>query len=1324
MDLDRIEKFKRFIGPNPLLDLMLLQKKSAKAQNQSHCKQRKNSESEGDDVSSFTYKKTPPFIVGELRPYQIEGVNWLIYMHTLNINCVLADEMGLGKTLQTITFLGYLKEHLKIRLPHLLIVPKSTLDNWANEFKKFYPTYKVFKFHCPRVDLKQTKDKMYKLVKKNNKNQSFVDVILTTYEMCISSKILNRIKYSYVLIDEAHRIKNENSKLSQFVRIYWCKHRMLITGTPLQNNVRELWALLNFLVPEVFCDSELFEEWIQNTKSIEDKNSESSKKSLNDKNTENKDSINEELKRSSVESLENKRKKIEEDKIKNQKITKFLEAKEKNYKESIILKSDDSNVKISKKFKKNIAESNKKSKRKNMVDEKNVFSDSNETSDKVDIKSKRKNVVSDSNETSDKVDIKSKRKNVFSDSNETSDKVDIELKEKCFSDSNESANKKKNVFSESNESSDKVNLKSKRKNVFSDSNESANKKSKEKNVFSESNESSNESANNEENESELRNKNSKRKNTSDISEGSAEEEKTDLSRSSDSGVSEATDIKENDENNADLIDSSTSNENTDEINEKESTNSEKNDEEIGKNRDDSDLPKQDERISMLRSIVMPFFLRREKRDVELSLKPKKIINLYPVLTEMQRKWYRSILKKEMNYELAKSQTRLMNIVMHLRKVCNHPYLFDGAEPEPFTTDEHLVYNSGKMILLDKLLKYLKERKSRVLIFSQMSRMLDILEDYCDFRGFSFRRLDGSTITEDRSKGIDEFNSDESIFIYLLTTRAGGLGINLTGADCVIIYDCDWNPQMDLQAMDRAHRIGQKKEVHVFKFIADNTIEEKILERCMHKLKLDERLMKNTEVIKKDLLNIIASDVDSIMSDNKDKTSHKSPSLQTLNIEDILAQGEKRTKELNEKIDAMKIGKHESIQLYNMETADFNERVKKLEAFIDENENQKKMKKRVFYDFQFFDPKLNYLIENNASYEEVRNLMKQGFDWSKKEFHAYLKACEVVGTDEDKIVDYLYKNHQLNNDPVENESKINQNDDSKLIDNLNIDSTADSKKSTGGIEDVDQLISLLEDTVRNKTPIKSSDIHTNSTQNDDIKLTSNVDSKPNPKENNSKIDKTHEYKIEQDIDTKKQINNTDDDSKQYQTFLNMDFEQKRKQKHWIESEVRRYHKTFWERKDEVLDIERFLTAIEKNNSKRQRLQVIKETLQKYFGEKLSNDEINFLSKNEHEFMSRYRNLKVHFNSNSRSKQYTELADKILMFLYYNYIEDENVFTIIRKKIFAAQWSQYDYFLKSRNTQDLMKRVNILTGALVRYENSKKQAQDSKNNNDNYVQSDKI
>lgn len=190
---------------------------------------------------------------------------------------------------------------------------------------------------------------------------------------------------------------------------------------------------------------------------------------------------------------------------------------------------------------------------------------------------------------------------------------------------------------------------------------------------------------------------------------------------------------------------------------------------------------------------------------------------------MQVKLYKSLLQ---NRNLVEDEKKLyLNLIMQLRKVCNHPYLFPNVEEEGSPAlGEHLVRASGKMIVLDQLLRKLAGETHQILIFSQMTMVLDILEDYCNFRQFRYCRIDGSTDMDSRDRQINEFMAEGSDrFIFLLSTRAGGLGINLTAADTVIIYDSDWNPQMDLQAMDRAHRIGQKNKVNVYRLITESTV---------------------------------------------------------------------------------------------------------------------------------------------------------------------------------------------------------------------------------------------------------------------------------------------------------------------------------------------------------------------------------------------------------------------------------------------------------------------------------------------------------------------
>lgn len=184
---------------------------------------------------------------------------------------------------------------------------------------------------------------------------------------------------------------------------------------------------------------------------------------------------------------------------------------------------------------------------------------------------------------------------------------------------------------------------------------------------------------------------------------------------------------------------------------------------------------------------------------------------------------------------------LQNTVMQLRKCCNHPFLF-LFDYDPQIRDE-IVRSSGKFELLDRLLPKLRRTGHRVLLFSQMTRLIDLLEDYLEWHGYKYLRLDGTTKTEDRGVLLEQFNAPDSpYFMFLLSTRAGGLGLNLQTADTVIIFDSDWNPQMDQQAEDRAHRIGQKNEVRVFVLVSVGSIEEEILERAKSKMGIDAKVI--------------------------------------------------------------------------------------------------------------------------------------------------------------------------------------------------------------------------------------------------------------------------------------------------------------------------------------------------------------------------------------------------------------------------------------------------------------------------------------------------
>eukprot|EP01061_Rhynchopus_euleeides_P007138 TRINITY_DN16112_c0_g1_i1.p1 TRINITY_DN16112_c0_g1~~TRINITY_DN16112_c0_g1_i1.p1 ORF type:complete len:1211 (+),score=546.16 TRINITY_DN16112_c0_g1_i1:46-3678(+) len=481
----------------------------------------------------IVHGKNPEYLSGVLRPYQVDGVNWMLSLHHRCLSGILADEMGLGKTFQTIALLAFLKYSMNVPGPHLVICPRSVLGNWNREFARFAPDMSILMFHA-------LKDERPSLRKELLKNEA--DVVLTTWEqLTLELAAFKKIQFRYLILDEGHKIKNEQSIVAQNVRSVKCTNRLLLTGTPLQNNLQELWALLNFLLPGLFDDMDTFDGWFD-----------------------------------------------------------------------------------------------------------------------------------------------------------------------CVA-------------------------------------------------------------------------------------GSSEEQVMDK----------------------------------------------------------------------MHHLLTPFMLRRIKTEADADIPPKKEVYIGCRMSKMQKVWYQGILAKDLDsLSGAKvAAASLQNIMMHLRKVCDHPFLFDGAEEgPPFITDEKIIKASGKMIILDKLLHKLfaepPEKRQKVLIFSQMTRMLDILSDYLTWRGWRFCRLDGSTSGEDRDMQMNDFNSpDTDKQLFLLSTRAGGLGINLQTASVVILYDSDWNPQADLQAMDRAHRIGQKNPVTVFRFITDGTVEERIYQRAMKKLYLDAIVVQQGNLQKKRSANV-------------------------------------------------------------------------------------------------------------------------------------------------------------------------------------------------------------------------------------------------------------------------------------------------------------------------------------------------------------------------------------------------------------------------------------------------------------------------------------
>lgn len=259
------------------------------------------------------------------------------------------------------------------------------------------------------------------------------------------------------------------------------------------------------------------------------------------------------------------------------------------------------------------------------------------------------------------------------------------------------------------------------------------------------------------------------------------------------------------------------------------------------------------KLNELKQVLEPYLLRRLKEEVETSIPPLQENIIDVELTQLQKVVYKTLYEKNKG-TLQKGAglaylSIMNNLEMQLRKCCDHPFLFPEIRQKTFNESatlakkiESIVCSSAKMIFVDKLLLRLKEKNQKILIFSQFTEMLHILEEYLTYRGWHYERIDGATRAMDRQTAIDRFNKSGAGFgIFLLSTKAGGLGINLTAANVVVIFDSDWNPQNDVQAIARAHRIGQTSEVAVFRLVSKKTYEAEMFAKASKKLGLDQAI---------------------------------------------------------------------------------------------------------------------------------------------------------------------------------------------------------------------------------------------------------------------------------------------------------------------------------------------------------------------------------------------------------------------------------------------------------------------------------------------------
>ncbi|CAN8277631.1 unnamed protein product [Cochlearia groenlandica] len=315
----------------------------------------------------------------------------------------------------------------------------------------------------------------------------------------------------------------------------------------------------------------------------------------------------------------------------------------------------------------------------------------------------------------------------------------------------------------------------------------------------------------------------------------------------------------------------------------------------GKNINEASKEERDEKrraqvVAKLHGILRPFILRRMKCDVELLLPRKKEIIVYATMTDHQKKFQEHLVNQTLEAHLGENalpgrgfKGKLNNLAIQLRKNCNHPDLLEGQIDGSYLYPpvEDIVGNCGKFRLLERLLVRLFARNHKVLIFSQWTKLLDIMDYYFSEKGFEVCRIDGNVKLDERRRQINEFNDEKSkCRIFLLSTRAGGLGINLTSADTCILYDSDWNPQMDLQAMDRCHRIGQTKPVHVYRLATAQSIEGRVLKRAYSKLKLEHVVIGKGQFHQERAKSTVSLEEDDILALLKDEETFEDKLIQT------------------------------------------------------------------------------------------------------------------------------------------------------------------------------------------------------------------------------------------------------------------------------------------------------------------------------------------------------------------------------------------------------------------------------------------------------------
>ncbi|KAJ0503173.1 putative DNA helicase chromatin remodeling SNF2 family [Helianthus annuus] len=693
--------------------------------------------------------KHPFLLKFSLREYQHIGLDWLVTMYEKRLNGILADEMGLGKTIMTIALLAHLACEKGIWGPHLIVVPTSVMLNWETEFLKWCPAFKILTYFG---NAKERKHKRQGWMKPNT-----FHVCITTYRLVIQdSKIFKRKKWKYLILDEAHLIKNWKSQRWQTLLNFNAKRRILLTGTPLQNDLMELWSLMHFLMPHIFQSHQEFKAWFSNPISGMVEGQEKVNKEVVDRlHNVLRPFILRRLKRDVEKQLPSKHEHV---------IYCRLSRRQRNLYEDFIASSETQATLASSNFFGMISvimQLRKVCNHPDLFEGRPIISSFDMNRIETQFCSSICSVLNPHpflNVDLSGLGFVFTHLDFYMTSWESDAVQAIETPSRLIEKRVEEIGSETkfvktssgfNIFEEIQNALREERLKEMKERAESIAWWNS-LRCKRKPVYS-------------------------------------------------TGLRDIVSFQ------------------------KPVLNSSKFSELVL-----SPVDRFERMVDQVESFMFAIPAARAPQPVGWCSKSDTSVFI------------------DETYKLKCSKI-FSPLLTPIRPAI--------VRRQVYFPDRRLIqFDCGKLQELAVLLRRLKSEGHRALIFTQMTKMLDVLEAFINIYGYTYMRLDGSTQPEERQTLMQRFNTNPKYFLFILSTRSGGVGINLVGADTVIFYDSDWNPAMDQQAQDRCHRIGQTREVHIYRLISESTIEENILKKAKQKRALDDLVIQsgeyNTEFFKK------------------------------------------------------------------------------------------------------------------------------------------------------------------------------------------------------------------------------------------------------------------------------------------------------------------------------------------------------------------------------------------------------------------------------------------------------------------------------------------